>query len=404
MQNNITQGDLLKKEKKIIFIAGLIQFINVTDFMMVMPLGPDFMKELGIASSKIGLIGGSYTFAAAIAGLMTAFFLDNFQRRRALLTTLMGLILSTAIAACVWNQETMVSVRLLAGAFGGPLTALALALIADKIPPERRGQAMGKMMGGFAAASVLGVPFGLELAQLFSWRAPFLSTALIGSFAWLYIYVKLEPYPCLSADRSPKMMLSHIQQILLKREAQLSYVLMALTMSAGFIIIPNISPHLQMNLHYPREKLGLLYMCGGAVSFFSMRLVGISIDKWSATFVVTGLTALLLLSLYFGFSGFVSDVPVITVFIAFMVSMSGRSVCSQTLSSKVPSPEQRGAYMALQSSITHFSSAFGAYYASLILIEEKGLLLHVDKIAFTAIALSIFIPLLVWFLERKLNI
>ena len=137
------------KEGRVILIAALIQFVNILDFMMVMPLGPDFAKSLNIPTHDIGLIGGIYTFAASIVGLVVALFLDQFPRKNAIIFTLIGLSLATLSGAIVWNKESMIVSRLIAGAFGGPLTALSISLIADYIPPQRRGIAMGKVMGGF---------------------------------------------------------------------------------------------------------------------------------------------------------------------------------------------------------------------------------------------------------------
>ena len=51
-------------ERKLLLLLGAVQFINVVDFMMVMPLGPDFACDLGIPLSNLGYIGGSYTAAA----------------------------------------------------------------------------------------------------------------------------------------------------------------------------------------------------------------------------------------------------------------------------------------------------------------------------------------------------
>ena len=56
-------------ERKLLFLLGAVQFISVVDFMMVMPLGPDFAAALGIPTDRLGLIAGSYTAAAAIAGM-----------------------------------------------------------------------------------------------------------------------------------------------------------------------------------------------------------------------------------------------------------------------------------------------------------------------------------------------
>ena len=62
---------------------------------------------------------------------------------------------------------------MLAGAFGGPATSLALSIVADCVPPERRGRAMGAVMSAFSVASILGIPAALELARQGGWRLPF---------------------------------------------------------------------------------------------------------------------------------------------------------------------------------------------------------------------------------------
>src|SRR5688572_21003581 len=93
-------------ERWIIFLVGAVQFINILDFMMVMPLGPDFALALGIPESHLGWIGGSYTAAGAIAGIGGAFFLERFDRRKALTVAMLGLVLSTAaggLATGMWS-------------------------------------------------------------------------------------------------------------------------------------------------------------------------------------------------------------------------------------------------------------------------------------------------------------
>ena len=55
-------------ERQLVFLVGAVQFVNVLDFMMVMPLGPDFARALDIPVSRLGLVGGVYTAAAAVSG------------------------------------------------------------------------------------------------------------------------------------------------------------------------------------------------------------------------------------------------------------------------------------------------------------------------------------------------
>ena len=70
--------------------------------------------------------------------------------------------------------------RVLAGTFGGPATSVAMSILTDAVPPERRGRAIGKVMGAFAVAAVVGVPVGLELARLGGWQLPFFVISSLG--------------------------------------------------------------------------------------------------------------------------------------------------------------------------------------------------------------------------------
>jgi len=83
-------------ERKLVVLIGAGQLINTLDFTMVLPLGPDFAQALDIPVSKLGMLGGSYTAAAAVTGIAGAFFLDRFDRRRALAVALTGLVVATA--------------------------------------------------------------------------------------------------------------------------------------------------------------------------------------------------------------------------------------------------------------------------------------------------------------------
>ena len=75
-------------ERTLLALLAGVQLVNVLDFMMVMPLGPDFAAALGIPLSRLGLVGGAYTAAAACAGLAGTLVLDRFDRRSALATAL----------------------------------------------------------------------------------------------------------------------------------------------------------------------------------------------------------------------------------------------------------------------------------------------------------------------------
>jgi predicted MFS family arabinose efflux permease len=390
----------MASERRIIFLVGAIQFVNVLDFMMVMPLGPDFAVSLGISNAQLGLIGGSYTAAAAVTGLVGSFFLDRFDRRVALAVAMLGLALGTLAGAFATGLGTLVLARAVAGAFGGPATSLSLAIVSDVVPPERRGKAFGAVMGAFAVASVLGVPAGLELARQGGWRLPFFAVTGIGivlTAAAARLLPPLRGHLVASAEIPPLRALARPAVIE-------SYVMTAVIMAGGFALIPNLSAFLQFNLGYPRERLGLLYLVGGAVSFVNLRLVGALVDRYGATRIGT-IGSLALMALCYGwFIAAPGTLPVMLAFVLFMVSMTFRNVPFTTVTSKVPGPAERARFMSIQSAVQHLAAAAGAFLSSRMLTElPDKRLAGMGRVAVFSIALTALVPFLLHVVERRVK-
>ena len=389
-----------RSEAGILFLVGAVQFVNILDFMMVMPLGPDFGKALGISNAHIGWIGGAYTAAAAVSGVACSFFLDRFDRRKALAVAMLGLVIGTAAGGFAVNLPTLLATRVVAGAFGGPATSLSLSVIADVIPPERRGRALGAVMGAFAVASVLGVPGGLLLAQWAGWRAPFFSVAALGAIV-AAAAVFLMPPMRLHLTRAP-----HAPAGTLFRDpaAICALAAVATVMIAAFSLIPSISPFLQFNRHYPRERLWLLYFVGGGMAFFAMRLIGRLVDRFGAPPVATAGTLLFAAVLWTGFARPLALHPMI-IFVGFMLGMSFRNVPMQSLSTRVPLPHQRAGFMSAQSAVQHLAASIGAVLSSILLTERPDRsLAGMDTVAFIAIALAFALPPLLVVVQRRVKL
>ncbi|HSC89866.1 MAG TPA: MFS transporter [Polyangiaceae bacterium] len=388
-------------ERLVILLVGAVQFVNVLDFMMVMPLGPDFARALGIPTSHIGLIGGSYTAAAALAGVLGSLFLDRFDRRVALGCAMVGLVVGTALGGFATGLGTLLGARILAGAFGGPATSLSLAIVADTVPPERRGKALGWVMAAFSLASVLGVPAGLELGRTLGWRAPFFAVAGLGVLVTAVAVFLMPP------------LRSHLGRARAKRNEStplfdslslLSLTNTALVMLGVFSIVPNISAYVQYNLGYPREQLGTFYLVGGIASFLVMRLIGVAVDRFGSTPLVIVGTLIHLAALVLGFLYVKPWIPVLVVFTLFMVSGSVRMVPLQALSTRVPRLEHRAAFMSAQSAVQHAASATGAVLASLVLVAPPtGPLQNIERVAWGAAAVASLVPFFAAAIERRLK-
>jgi predicted MFS family arabinose efflux permease len=391
-----------RNERRLILLIGAVQFINVLDFVMVMPLGPDFAQALGIPAAQLGVVGGAYTAAAALAGIVGSLFLDRFDRRKALGVCLIGLVLGTALGGLAWDLPSLIAARLVAGAFGGPATSVASAIIADAIPPERRGRAMGAVMGAFSVASVLGIPLGLELARLGGWQLPFFAVAGLGLVVTLLALAMMPPMTGHLSQRAQRV--ASPLALLRRPLVLLSLSASGCLMFGSFALIPNLSAYIQYNLGYPRAELGLLYLVGGAISFLTMRLAGKAADRIGSTLTTALGTAAFVLTLYGGFIRPLPSLPVLLLFVAFMVSNSFRFVAVQVLGSRVPEAGERARFLSVQSCVQHVASAAGAMLASrLLATRPDGGLVGMEQVASVTAVLAACVPVLMSMVEPRVK-
>ncbi len=393
-------------EGRILLLIGAVQFVNVLDFMMVMPLGPDFARALGIETARLGMIGGSYTAAAAVSGVLGAFVLDRLDRRTALVLALAGLVLGTAAGGLAVDFRTLLLARVVAGAFGGPATALSLAIVTDVVPPERRGRAMGAVMGAFSVASIFGVPVGLELARLGGWRLPFFAVAGLGAVVAALAAFVLPPLRAhlAAAAAAPARRDAGGLGFLATPTILASLGATAVAMFGNFALIPNLSAYVQENLGYPRDRLGMLYLVGGMCSFVAMRVAGRLADRKGPALVAAVGSSIYVPIVAAWFIAPVPFLPVLAMFSLFMVSGSFRVVPMHALASRVPDADQRARFMSAQSAVQHMASASGAMLGSEMLgTLPDGKLEGMDRVAWLAVVLSFVLPALLFWIQGQVG-
>ena len=137
------------RERLLLFTLAGIQFAHILDFMIMMPLGPILMRELGVGTHEFGLLVSAYTFSAAFTGVFAAMFVDRFERKRLLLTMFALFALATLACGLAPGYWTLLAARGIAGAFGGVLGSMVQTMVGDLIPFERRGRASGTIMPAY---------------------------------------------------------------------------------------------------------------------------------------------------------------------------------------------------------------------------------------------------------------
>lgn len=391
----------LLSERKLVFLIGALQFVSTLDFMMVLPLGPDFASALGIPNSELGIVVGSYTAAAALAGIAGAFFLDRFDRRLALVWAMAGLVLGTAAGGLVTGITSLVAARVFAGAFAGPATAIALAVVSDRVAPERRGRALAAVGSSTSVAVVLGVPAGLELARLGGWRAPFFVVAALGVVITVAVMAMLPPQRAhLSAEYRTAP--TPFRDVLRRPMVQLALAGPAIAALANAALYPNIWAYFQFNRGYPRDQLGLLYLVGGTITFVTVRIAGRLADRRGSPSVTAGGAAAYATVLVCGFICPVGVFPVLAIYVAYAISQGFRMLPLDVLSSRVPESHERARFMSALGSAECIAQTAGAVIGVQLLTQHPdGSLAGIENIGWLAIVLALVHVAICYALDRR---
>lgn len=360
------------KERLLLVVLASINFTNIMDFMIMMPLGPQLMDIFNISTSAFGWLVSSYTISAAASGLLTSFFIDRFDRKRFLQVLYIGFLLGTLACGLAPSYELLIVARVFTGIFGGVLGAVILSIVGDVFPFERRGQAMGAIMAAFSIASVLGVPFGLRLANMYGWNAPFLFLAAIALpiQAGIYFFVPNLNAHRTQHDEKPDAWES-IQSILSNPNQRKAITLMMVVMFGHFSIIPFLSPYMVGNVGFTQQQLELIYLFGGLGTIISSPLVGRLADKTGKRMVFTIFVSLCCIPVLI-----ITHMPHVHLWVALVVTTfffmlsSGRFIPAQAMVTATVDTRTRGSFMSIVSSMQQLSAAIASAIAGFIVVKQ----------------------------------
>jgi len=371
-----------KRERWLLLTLASIQFTSVLDFMIMMPLGPQLTQLFGISAGQFGFLVSAYTFSAGLSGLLAATYIDQFGRKRMMLTLypLFGL----AALACSFapSFEWLLTARVASGFFGGVLMALSQTIVAEVIPFERRGRAMGVVMTSFSVATVAGVPLALFLASHFNWHAPFLAIAFLVS---LVILGAAKTLPSLkehltvhASENAALSMLANLRAVLVDPNHLRAYAMSASMVFAGFAVIPYITLYLQFNAGFSAEQIPYVYLSGGICTLVSARFIGHWSDRAGKAFAFRRLALMMPLPLLgMTLAAGLPMAGILVVSSVLFVVMSGRMIPGMALIGASADPQRRGSFMTLNSAVQSLAMGLAALVGGQILGRDaEGHLTH----------------------------
>ena len=392
-------------QKFVVAVLAFLQFTIVLDFMLLAPLGALVIPALKITTAQFGMIVSAYALSAGVSGLLTAGFADRFDRKKLLLFFYCGFLVGTLLCGLASSYSLLLAARMVTGVFAGVVGSVVFAIVTDLFPMQMRGRVMGVLQTAFAASSVLGIPFGLVLSNRWSWNAPFFLTAAVCATVGAVIWAKLRPidehlkhHP----DRSP---LHHLLHTLSNRSYVLGFLATGILSLGGFMLMPFMSVFVVNNVGLPVGKLPLVYMITGGFSIVTGPLIGRASDAFGKlrVFGFGCAVTIVMVAIYTHLSA-VGLGTLVTVMVLLQIGIFSRMISSAALTSALPEPGDRGAYMSISSSLQQAAGGVAAMLAGMIVVQTSaGTLLHFDTLGYLLMGTTLVSLCLMYLINRRVG-
>jgi predicted MFS family arabinose efflux permease len=274
--------------------------------------------------------------------------------------------LLAGLTATVTTPNAFLGMRVVTALAASGVIPIALALVGDLVPYERRGQALGWIFGGMAGGMAFGAAGGALAEPHIGWQGLFVIAAGFG-LVWLIVAFALKALPhaappehSLSMRRAATDYLALFSTVRGRRTY--SYIFINAVVQSGIYSWVGLFLHQRFAMN--EIAIGLTLLGYGLPGFFLGPLIGRAVDRWGRARVIppgVALTALCSFTLAAPISPRVAQAAIILTSLGYDMTQPPLAGIVTDL------PSSRGAAMAFNAFTLFTGFGVGALLFQMIL-------------------------------------
>jgi MFS transporter, putative metabolite:H+ symporter len=177
--------------RKAVTITGIAWTFVAMEILLIGFTLPLFGSIWNLSATWLGWIGASALAGSLVGSLLLGRLADQIGRKRIFQASILWYSVFTALTALAWGPASLLTLRFLAGIGLGGMLVVDPSLLAEYLPPQRRGRLL-VLLDIFW-------PIGLLIAIGLSWL--FLDR-LDGAWRWLFLAAALPAFLAYVARRA----------------------------------------------------------------------------------------------------------------------------------------------------------------------------------------------------------
>ncbi|HLQ73098.1 MAG TPA: MFS transporter [Bacillota bacterium] len=178
-----------------ILLLSLGMFALGFDAYIVAGLIPGISETYNKDISQVGQAVSIFTLFYAVSAPVFSSILAGKNIKKVLLYSMLIFTIANGFTAIAPTFLLLLISRAVAGIGAGLFSPLAVAASTQFVPPEKRGRALGLTVGGMSIGTVLGVPVGLYISELYDWKITMWTLVVIGIIAIVGMIILLPNIP-----------------------------------------------------------------------------------------------------------------------------------------------------------------------------------------------------------------
>lgn len=244
-------------------LVALSFMLGMSEFIMVGIL-PDIAAGLKVSEVTVGNLVSLFALVYAPVAPLGSALSARFPRFATHLTLVGVFLLGNVLCAFAPNYGVLVIARILIALVSGTLVAIAMTYAPDVTTERYRTKFIAWVFSGFSIASVVGVPVGTWVANVFGWRWAF---HLVNVLTVVLIVLMVIVLP----RNSHIVKIGFLPQFRLffDRRIQLGVLDVVFGAAASYVFYTYLTPIMRDEVHVPERYLSVGLVIFGAACLWS---------------------------------------------------------------------------------------------------------------------------------------